>query len=258
MSRSTRMTGLAALAVLAVAPTAAQADAGSTESAAALTAKVRSAAAWNAAGLQPTVDHYRADLGGINNGGNPPAASGRREINWDAVPAAVSSPAPLPLNAFQARGAIFATPGTSVQVSQNAGEGPVRFDNLAAGSSSRFGTFSPQKLFTPVGSNVVDVRFTKPGTTTPATTNGFGAVFTDVDIPGSKITYYDKWNTPLGSWAVPPKPGSKTLSFLGVTFSERKVARVRITSGTHRIGTWETWSRDVAVMDDFVYGEPRL
>ncbi len=257
MSRSIRTTGLAALAVLAVAP-AAMADAGSQDAAATASAKIRATSAWNANGLRPTVDGYRADLGGVDNGNNPPAWSGRREINWDGVPAVVSSPAALPLNAFQGRGAIFATPGTSVQVSQNAADGPIEFNNLQAGSSARFGTFSPQKLFTPVGSNITDVRFVRPGTTTPATTKGFGAVFTDVDVAGSSsIAYYDRWNVHLGTYTVPARPGSQTLSFLGVTFQDKRVARVRIKSGTHAIGSWESATRDVAVLDDFIYGEPR-
>ncbi len=256
MSRTTRLTGLAALAVLAVAP-AAQADSGATASAASLNAHVRADTAWNANGLRPTVDRYRADLGGVDNGNAPAAWSGRREINWDGVPAVVSSPAALPLTAFQGRGAIFATPGSSVQVSQNVADGPIEFDNLRVGSSARFRTFSPQKLFTPVGSNVTDVRFVRPGTATPATTKGFGAVFTDVDRAGTRIAYYDKWNNHLGTYAVPPRSGSQTLSFLGVSFDQRRVARVRITTGTHPIGSWEGPSRDVVVMDDFVYGEPR-
>jgi hypothetical protein len=48
-----------------------------------------------------------------------------------------------------------------------------------------FATFSPSRLFTPVGSNVTEALFFVPGSngTVPATVSGFGAVFTDVDQP---------------------------------------------------------------------------
>ena len=40
----------------------------------------------------------------------------------------------------------------------------------------------PQRLFTAIGSTIVDVRFFVLGTTTPAFVRGFGAVFSDVDL----------------------------------------------------------------------------
>jgi hypothetical protein len=247
-----RTGGLAALAVLAVAPAAAQA--------AEPEVALQQAAGTRAEAIQSAVDAYRADLGD-NNGPTPtpPATpgAGRREINWDGVPAAVSSPTALPLDFFRARGALFATPGKQVEVSQNAGEGPVEFENRDPAAPGRFGTFSPQKLFTPVGSNVVDVRFVVPGTNERATTRGFGAVFTDVDRTGStKIAYYDRRGRQIARYTVPASPGSETLSFLGATFERARVARVRIWSGNVPLGSREGGRRDVVVMDDFVYGEP--
>ena len=73
--------------------------------------------------IAAAVDQYRGLLG-ANNGGGPGAKpSGRREINWDAVPEDQSAPnlyAPDFFNAAaapRARGILFSTPGTGLQVS---------------------------------------------------------------------------------------------------------------------------------------------
>ena len=46
------------------------------------------------------------------------------------------------------------------------------------------------------------------------------------------------------------------LSFLGVVFDEPVVAPVRIVYGNRALGPDEGPGVDVAVMDDFIYGEP--
>ncbi|MDQ2935673.1 MAG: hypothetical protein M3R49_12000 [Chloroflexota bacterium] len=47
------------------------------------------------------------------------------------------------------------------------------------------------------------------------------------------------------------------LSFLGVSFRKPQVARVRIEYGNGKLGPDESADYDVAVMDDFIYGEPQ-
>ena len=252
MRRSPRLIpAVAGLAALAVVPAAEARSAGSTP-------RVQQAAGTSAAAIQSAVDAYRADLGGANNANAPGTQpSGRREINWDAVPDTLAAPNDLPLDQFRGRGALFSTPGRGVRVSANQGIAPVEFDELDRRSSSRFATFSPQRLFTPVRSNVTDVHFVVPGSQTRATVSGFGAVFTDVDRLGSTvIAYYDRAGRRLGRYPVPASPGSETLSFLGVRFPARAVARVRIWSGNAPVGVAERRGTDVVAMDDFVYGEP--
>src|SRR6188472_2521846 len=137
------------------------------------------AAGANAAAITPTRDAFRAGVGGGTVAGANGSFGGvRREINWDGVPAGFSDPNALPANFFNInspRGVVFSTPGTGFLVSANAGGAtPVLF-----GFPTDFQTFSPQKLFTAVNSNITDVNFFLPGTTDAATTSAFGVVFAD-------------------------------------------------------------------------------
>ncbi len=246
----------------------APATAASGEAAAAASFTRIEGAANDAAGLQPTVDAYRALLGEPNNGSTPGSQpAGRREINWDGTPDAQSAPNLLPRDFFNTtvtRGAVFSSSAANrFQVSadsDNPTHTPQRFGNINSQYPSIFGTFSPQRLFTPIGTNRMSVRFFEPGTTRPATVKGFGAVFTDVDKAGvTKIELYDRWGTQLWWQAVPKgTAASKSLSFLGVK-TTADVYEVRITTGNAPLsGTnTDTSTRDVVVMDDFLYGEPK-
>src|SRR3954464_3010304 len=196
-----------------------------------------SASGANPAAIQSTVDAFRANLGTLNPNVAGSFGSGRREINWDGVPDAASAPNPFPahfLNVTSPRGVVFSTPGSGFQVSATAASGtPVNFGNIDPSYSNTFTTFSPQRLFTPIGSNIVDVNFFVPGSTTPALTKGFGAVFSDVDLANTTaIQFFDIMGASLGVFFAPNVAGaSQTLSFLGVSFVSAIVARVRITNG---------------------------
>jgi hypothetical protein len=223
---------------------------------------VEQASGANAAAIQASVDAFRVDLGGALNpnvAGSFP--SGRREINWDGVPDALSAPNNLPPNFFNVnspRGTVFSSPGTAVQVSGNAGVAPVRFDNINPTYSSVFQTFSAQRLFTALGSNIVDVNFFVPGSTNPATVSGFGSVFTDVDLANTtSIQYFNANNISLGTFFAPT--ANNGLSFLGVSGFGDGIARVRITNGNSILGPNDANGNptDVVVMDDFLYGEPK-
>lgn len=220
----------------------------------------------NAAGVQPTLNNFQAALGTLNANTPVTNAGGRREINWDAVPQARSSPNGLPGDFFngnaapRARGAVFSTPGTGFEVSANSGEGPVEFSNLDPSYTDLFAPFSVQKIFTPVGSNVMDVDFFMPvNQTTRAVTRGFGVVFSDVDEANTtSIEYFDILNNSLGKYYASTAVGNETFSFLGVLFDSAQIGRVRITTGNAALGlgVTETAGRDLVAMDDFIYGEP--
>ncbi len=217
------------------------------------------------ANVRALVNRFRRLLG-PDNGGDPGRRySGRREINWDGVPDEFAAPHALPGDFFnaaetpRARGALLATPGAHVAVSADADNpdgAAVRFGDVNPTYTDQFQTFSPERLFSPIGSNVVNLRFRVPGTNVPAAVRGFGAVYTDVDKPeGAAFQYFDARGHLLGKFAVPPHP--QGLSFLGVVYKQPVVARVRIVYGNRALGPTETGNYDVAVMDDFLYGEPQ-
>jgi hypothetical protein len=218
---------------------------------------VRSGVGANAAGIQTFVDQFRADLGNPNNGNAPgPLAGGRREINWDGGGATTTAPGASPLTAFTTiRGATFTTPGTGFE--QNATD----FSNIDPSYAGVFEAFSPVRLFSAIGSNIVDVTFSLPGGGGAATTRGFGAIFSDVDLANTtSFTFFDASGGSLGSFFAPNLPGSQTFSFLGVSYANAVISRVRIVSGNTALGAGVTDvngnPRDLVVMDDFIYGEP--
>jgi MYXO-CTERM domain-containing protein len=216
-------------------------------------------------------DTFRADLGG----GSTAAANGsfgglRREINWDGVPAAASAPNNLAANFFNLnspRGAVFSTPGTGFQVSSattDAGAGQpaaANFGNINAAYTTTFSVFTAQRLFTVVGSNVMDVNFFVPGTNTSATVTGFGAVFTDVDTVGStRMEFFNELNVSFSVQNVPVGTvANGSLSFLGLFGNAgEKISRVRITTGNAALagGVSDGGATDLVAMDDFIYSEP--
>jgi len=212
--------------------------------------------------IQSTVDSFRAALGGSNNGNNPgPLSSGRREINWDGGGATTATASGPVLTAFtNTRGSTFTTDGSRfLQTSPN----DPALTNINPSYSTTFSAFSPQRIFTPVGSNITDVTFSVPGTSgaTAATVAGFGAVFSDVDLQNlTRLEFFDSANNQIQSLNVlPGTTTSGSFSFLGaVAESGEKIARVRITTGNSDLGPSEAdGSRvDVVAMDDFIYSEP--
>jgi hypothetical protein len=260
--KSKRSTALASLLSLAFG--CAVLPVGSASVAQALEFQTFGASGANAAAIQATVDAFRADLGSLNPNNPGSFGTGRREINWDGVPPNFSDPNLLPNNFFNVnspRGAVFSTPGTGVEVSSNTaatgGLAPILFGGINPTYPNLFQVFSPQKLFTPIGSNIVDVSFFIPGSSTPALTRGFGAVFTDVDLTDTtSLMFFGATGQLLGTFFVPSAVGNQTFSFLGVDFGSPDVSRVRITNGNVALGPNESGALDLVVMDDFIYGEP--
>ena len=214
----------------------------------------------NPAAITPTRDAFRAAVGGgAVAGANGSFGGVRREINWDGVPNALADPNALPANFFNVnspRGVVFSTPGSGFLVSANAGLAtPPLF-----GFPNDFQTFSPQRLFTAVSSNITDVSFFVPGTATAATTSAFGAIFTDVEVANlSRIEFFDQNSTLIYARDVLVS-GNQGLSFLGaVANGGETISRVRLTSGLNTIvsnGVLGNANDDVVVMDDFIYAEP--
>lgn len=225
---------------------------------------VFSASGANSASIVPSRDAFRTAIGGGTSGGANGSFGGlRREINWDGVPDSLSAPNSLPANFFNVnspRGVVFSTPGTGFQLSANVANptsSPVQFGNIDASYPGFFEPFSPQRLFTALGSNITDVSFFLPGTTNPAFVSAFGAVFSDVDLANTtSLQFFDPGDALLGTFFALNFSGNETFSFLGVQFTSEQVGRVRITSGNQVLAPGNT-AIDSVVMDDFIYSEPR-
>lgn len=230
--------------------------------------------------IQSTVDEFRAALG-ANNGNDPHTfPTGRREINWDGGSPNIVATAPFPpvtpFDVFlNARGGRFTTPGIGLTQATPSGLATL-FNNPTY--ANIFSTFSPSRLFTPVGSNITEALFFVPGSNgaVRATVRGFGAVFTDVDQPDGSghgtrrghreeredreastlIEYFGTDNKLLFRSVVPASPGDGSLSFFGIVFDKPLIARVRITTGNTAPGPDDNKKHDIVMMDDFIYGEP--
>ena len=225
-----------------------------------------------AASVTAARDTFRTDIGGGSaTGPNGSFGGVRREINWDGVPASGAVPNNLAANFFNTtspRGAVFATAGTGFAVSSATTDtgtvgqpAAANFGNINATYTATFNQFSPQRLFTALGSNVTDVTFFLAGTATPAFINAFGAVFTDVDLLGSTtLQFFNQANASLGSFTVPVGTvASQSFSFLGVSFNAgERVSRVRITAGNAALGAAvnDGGATDLVAMDDFIFSEP--
>jgi len=216
--------------------------------------------------INAALDQFRDLLGGQLNTA-PGAVGGRREINWDAVPANLTDNNSFPGDFFgsfdpaaangRKRGLVMTTPGSGFSISDSS------FANINPEYADQFKTFSPLKTFVAVGSTITDNFFKIPGTNTDASVHGFGVVFSDVNNQSStSMEFYDGERL-LGSFKVPNNgnnaPGA--FSFLGVYFPDARVTRVRIHSGSAPLSPTQNdisdgGGEDLVIMDDFIYSEP--
>lgn len=222
--------------------------------------------------LSGIVSDFQDSLGGSNNGNSlgPINSGGFRQINWDAAVV----PFDMPGNFFNKdvpRGAILKAKGGKFAVS-NPSPNPTNDDKfssiLPTFVTSKFRTFSPFRLFTPVKRNKFSIQFRVPGSSKKAAVTGFGAVFTDVRKKRkTTMQFYDKRGCLIAKVAVPPSPSG--LSFVGVIVQTpgnvskalRSIYRVNIKLGNISVekfakGYPAKKGGDVVVMDDFIYGEP--
>ncbi len=228
----------------------------------------RNAAGANPAAIQSAVDQFRADLGGNNNGAGGSFINGRREINWDGAPDTASSPNNLAFTAFLGRGLIFNSvaniggdnPFILSADSSNPTTAAVRYGDIDPSYTNIFQAFSAERLFVARGSNIIELRFFIPGTSIPATVNGFGAVFTDVDDNANTfMEFYDVGGKQLAE--IVPSSANNGLSFAGISFNAgERVAKVIIRLGNAPLAAGNVDGQngvDVVATDDFIYGEPR-
>lgn len=217
------------------------------------------------ANVQVKMDEFKKLLGDKNNGGAPgDFDTGYREINWDSLPDELAAPADYAPDFFndtkepRARGMLLSTPGTGLVVSadsDNPTGTPPRFGHINPTYADMFKTFSPERLFSPIGSIFVDVTFFVSGTQTPALVRGFGGIYTDVDTLYTAYEFFDANGQSLGKFEVPV--ADEGLSFVGVAFPNPVISRVRVQIGTAALGAQDSAESDVSAMDNFIYSEPQ-
>jgi hypothetical protein len=211
--------------------------------------------------ITSAVNQFRTLLGPLRLNVPGDSAGGRREINWDGVPATLTNNDLFPgtfFNVNSPRGVLFTTNGSAFRVDSTG------LTSVNPAYAGEFNVFSPKKLFVARGGTIVDVQFVVAGSNNPALVTGFGSVFEDVGRSHSTtIEYFDGAGRRLLKVAAPRRSDETGLSFAGAVFDAPIVARVRITSGDTSIGAdafdnvGAGKKHDIVAMDDFIYGEPR-
>jgi len=206
---------------------------------------------------------FRALLGDPLNAA-PAQTGGRREVNWDAVPATFTNNNTFPFDFFNStdpaiangrkRGLVMNN-GTNFRVDSTA------FAEVDPSYATQFKAFSPKRAFVYMTNTVSTAFFKVPGTSTDAFVKGFGVIFSDVDDAHSTSLEFFNGNVSLGIFKAPVRSDENGFSFLGVHFATEKVTRVKITAGNGLLGTGVKdisagGAKDLVVMDDFFYNEP--
>lgn len=215
--------------------------------------------------LPAVIAEFKSQFGNNNGNATGSQSGGFREINWDALPDEVAVPNGYVGNFFndpaigQTRGIEFSTPGSGLIVSadlNNPTNTLPSFGNINPSYVNTFPPYSGERIFSPMGSNIAEVRFYVPGTQKPAAVKGFGAVYIDVDrAENMAFEFFD-----VNGFSVQKL---RTLTnnnghvFLGVIMENPTIHRVRIEYGNSALGPDDGGNIDVSVMDDFIFSEPQ-
>ncbi len=209
------------------------------------------------------IEAFRQQLGSTLNT-TPGAIGGRREINWDGVPASLLGK-PLPPDFFNntdpgapassQRGLVYEPGEGTFQVSNE------NFNEVNPLAAGQFGAFSGTQVFTNTSSNLWDVGFEIPGQAIDASVKGFGIVFADIDIENNTSLEFFNGNKSLGKFYAPVQQAGSKFSFLGVYFKNERITRVKVQHGNGLLNTGEKditngGPKDLVILDDFLYDEP--
>jgi hypothetical protein len=228
--------------------------------------------------------NFKTAIGGVDNGGNvppQPLTTGFRTINWDGVKLDGTDfgggantvvidqgkTVGIPLNRFQERGIYF---GAIYAVSTDQQTGGGSFADVNPNVAGLFPSFSPHNTFAMFNDNGIDFKFvlSSAHTSTPmqAVSQGFGAIFINVQQPGTTIQYFNG-NTLLDTLNVPTNATAGSAIFTGALFNSPIVTNVLLTLGQGVIfkfdgktitpGGSNTVSNNLVVVDDFAYPEPQ-
>jgi len=211
--------------------------------------------------ITATVDSFRTALGASNGTTAGEQPGGRREVSWDGAGAnPFNNRNDFPADFFNTNvkvGAVYTTNGTGFR------NDSLSFREVNPTYAAEFTAFSPAKIFAPVGSNQLDQLFRVAGQPTPAVVRGFGIVFNDVDVADkTTIELFAQDGSSLGTFVSPVRTDVKGSTFVGVSFTDAIIARVRITLGTGAMGPAVNdisagGTVDLVVLDNVIYGEPK-
>jgi hypothetical protein len=204
--------------------------------------------------LGPTTYTGAANWEGYQNANWQPP-KGLRHISWDGVGRDYVDRDYIPENYFNSaskQGLYYHTPGKGSRVSSD------YYGYLNPSYGKQFKAWSPNYVFSPLYSNVVDFSFEVPGYANDrGWVHGFGAIFSDVDKENvTRMEFFDEYNKSLGLWYVPPCNYGH--SFLGVYFYDKWVTKVRVWLGDKPLDAYtnDDAYNDVVVLDDLLYDEP--
>lgn len=215
--------------------------------------------------ISAQLSQFRALLGDPLNT-TPGQTTGRREVNWDGVPANLTNNNNFPFDFFnptdpaiangRKRGLVMNN-GTNFRVDTTS------FSEVDPSYAAEFKAFSPKRSFVYMTNTVSTAFFKLPGTNTDAFVKGFGVIFSDVDDANSTSLEFFNGSNSLGVFKAPVRTDANGFSFLGVHFPDEKVTKVKITSGNGLLGAGVKdisagGVLDLVVMDDFFYDEPKL
>lgn len=214
-----------------------------------------------AGNIETMLNAFRHLVGPVLNT-TPGVTGGRREINWDGIPNELMGQK-LPVDFFnpvgeqaivsRQRGLGYTDEG-SFMVSAN------KFAKINAEAATEFAAFSGDKVFANTEASLWGIEFEVAGQRQPASVQGFGAVFSDVDTDQSTFIEFFSGEESKGKFYVPAQKNGSKFSFLGVCFKQTKITSVRIGHNGMLTGSSKDISQggthDLIVLDDLIYSEP--
>jgi hypothetical protein len=229
----------------------------------------------NATSAAQALTNFETAIGGSKNTAPSPQNGGFRTITWDGVKVdgtdSVAGPhstvvitpghtVGIPLDRFQGQGVFF---GAVYSVSNDG------FEDVNPSATSLFPAFSKPNVFAMFNDNGIDFKFVAPSATNtalvPASSGGFGAIFLNVQQPGTTIQYFNGSKL-LDTVDVPTNATPGSAIFAGERFTQPIVTNVLLTLGngvifkfdgtTVTAGGSNTATNNLVAVDDWVFAEP--
>jgi hypothetical protein len=207
------------------------------------------------------VNAFKSSLGNLNT--TTGVTSGRREINWDAVPDSFALNN-MPVNFFNPTGAnanISLQRGFEYDLAGSFRVSKNGFAELKTEAIADVQPFSGTKTFANTGTAAWPVGFKVAGQNTNAAVSAFGVVFVGVNLENTSYIEPFNGDKSLGKFFAAPYNNISRYSFVGVKFAGNIITSVKIVHGNGEIGSADKditngGTKDLVVLDDIIYSEP--